>query len=121
MTMRQDNQEFWDLRNAPLHLYGPEEWKTYDPAMAAWLTHADQEIRKCAIERLSMATLHWDYEHSDRAAQKNQVLAARVERLLDELDKAQRQWPDVIPEFLRNLRYHGDDEHVAPRLLCAFR
>jgi hypothetical protein len=117
MTTRRANSEFWDLRNAPLHLYGPEEWKTYDPAMAAWLMHSDVEIRRYAIERLCMATLHWDYEQSDRAAQKNQIVAARVDNLLGALAKAHRQWPDVIPEFLRNLRWHGDDQHIAPRLL----
>jgi hypothetical protein len=111
------NREFWDLRDAPLHLYGPEEWKTYDPAMAVWLAHADQDIREYAIERLSTATLHWDYQHSDRAAQKNQQSPARIDRLLEEIEKAHHQWPDVIPEFLRNLRFHGDDEHVAPYLL----
>jgi hypothetical protein len=112
-----DNREFWDLRDAPLHLYGPEEWTTYDPAMAAWLMHVDPEIRHCAIERLATATLHWDYEHSERAARKNQVSVSRVDWLLGELETAQRQWPDTIPEFLRNLRWHGDDPHIAPRLL----
>jgi hypothetical protein len=116
MTIRRDNAEFWDLRNAPLHLYGPAEWKGYDPAMAAWLTHSDPEIRKCAIERLCMATLHWDYQRSDRARGRNDVSAARVGTLLAALEKAQHQWPDVIPEFLRNLRWHGDDPHIAPRL-----
>jgi hypothetical protein len=117
LASKKDTREFWDFRNAPLHLYGPEEWKSYDPAMAAWLMHPDQEIRKCAIERLATATLHWDYEHSERARLKNQILATRVGRLLAELEKAQRQWPDVIPEFLRNLRWHGDDPHVSPLLL----
>jgi hypothetical protein len=117
MTTQRANSEFWDLRNAPLHLYGPEEWKTYDPAMAAWLMHSDPEIRKYAIERLCMATLQWDYARSDRAAQKNQIVPARVDNLLGALETAQRQWPDVIPAFLRNLRWHGDDQHIAPRLL----
>jgi hypothetical protein len=117
MTSNHDTREFWDLRHAPLHLYGPEEWKTYDPAMAAWLMYPDQEIRNCAIERLATATLHWDYQHSNRAAQKNQLSASRVDWLLEELEKAQRQWPDTIPEFLRSLRWHGDDPHIAPRLL----
>jgi hypothetical protein len=117
MNTRRDNQVFWDLRDAPLHLYGPEEWKSYDPAMAAWLTNPDPRIRSYAIERLATATLHWDYEHSERAAQKNSVLPARVDWLLTELENAQQQWRDVIPEFLRTLRWHGDDSHVAPQLL----
>jgi hypothetical protein len=117
MNTKRDHEEFWDLRNAPLHLYGPEEWKSYDPAMAAWLTHPDQEIRKCAIERLATATLHWDYRHSESAKLKNQILATRIDKLLAELETAQRQWPDVIPEFFRALRWHGDDPHIAPLLL----
>jgi hypothetical protein len=79
VTSQNDTRPFWTLRQAPLHLYGPEEWTTYDPAMAAWLTHPDPEIRHCAIERLATATLHWDYEHSRRAEQKNQKSASRVD------------------------------------------
>jgi hypothetical protein len=117
MTEAKNTRAFWDLRDAPLHLYGPEEWKTYDPAMAAWLLHTDQQIRHCAIERLAMAVLHWDYEQSPRAAGKNQVTATRVAWLLEQIETAHHQWPDVIPAFLTNLRYHGDDPHIAPQLL----
>jgi hypothetical protein len=117
MAFNQVNQAFWDLRDAPLHLYGPDEWKSYDPAMAAWLLNSNQVIRHCAIERLATATLHWDYEHSDRAAAKNRLALTRVDTFLCELENAQRQWSDVIPEFLLNLRWHGHDPHIAPSLL----
>jgi hypothetical protein len=117
MTTTSDTRAFWDLRKARLDLYGPEEWKTYDPAMSAWLTHSDPEIRRCAIERLATAVLHWDYRHEPEAELRNRVSAQRIDWLLKELETAQLQWPDTIPEFLRTLRYHGHDRHIAPRLI----
>ena len=118
MTTPDDEVEpFMRLREAPLHTYGPAQWQTYDPAMTAYLTHERRDIRAMALERLATATLHWDYRHADDAKQKNSVLAVRVERLLAAIDEAHAMHSDVIPEFLRNLRYHGDDPHIAPQLL----
>jgi hypothetical protein len=46
LGMTEDTRAFWDLRQAPLHLYGPEDWASYDPARAAWLVHPDR-ARAC--------------------------------------------------------------------------
>lgn len=116
-TSNEEAEAFFRLREAPLHAYGAAQWLTYDPAMIAFLTHPRADIRAMAIERLAMATLHWDYRHTDDAKQKNKVLPIRVERLLNAITAAHATYTDVIPEFLRNLRWHGDDPHIAPQLL----
>jgi hypothetical protein len=112
-----DLKAFWTLRDAPLHDYGAAQWVTYDPAMAAWLYHSDQSIRGYAIERLCMAVLSWDYRRSEEAAARNAQLPRRLQWLLSEIEEANARSPDIIPAFLRNLRYHGHDAHIAPTIL----
>lgn len=111
-----DAAVFWALRQAPLHDMTGAQWDSYYPSMAAWLWHADAEIRACAVERLVMAALFAEHAREDRAGSVSP--ADRLAWLLYELTSAQVAHSDVLPAFLSELRYHGDREPYRTPLLA---
>ena len=109
--MAVDNAAFWRLRETDLSELKGSGWDDYYAAMTPWLDCADAEIRACAVERLSMAVL-WAEKPSD-----DQTILRRVQWLTATLADAHRQHADVIPTFLRELRFQGHNDPVAAPLL----
>lgn len=114
--MATDDADFWRLREAPLHRFGPDDWADYYPRMAAWLGHKDAEIRDAALERLCMAVFRAepDFKHDSETERRSRRRAAW---LIEEIEQARERHPDVLPAFLRQLRWHGDDEPFPDILL----
>ena len=112
-----NSEAFWILRAAPLHEFGPEQWTAYYPAMARWLHHPDAEIRTCAVERLTMAALWAEWSNTPRAARVAVQAHERLQWLLQTLTDAHAVHDNVLPAFLRGLRYHGDREPFRSPLL----
>jgi hypothetical protein len=111
----QDPAKFWKLREAPLHAMSDEDWQAYYPAMAVWLRDENATIRSDAVERLSMAVLR--AENIRRSEPPAVHARHRLAWLLSELQTAHALHSDILPEFLRGLRYHGDHEPFQTPLL----
>lgn len=90
------------------------QWAAYYLRMVPWLYHGDAQIRASAVERLAMAVLRAEYAMPYRggpASGPSTVPAAdRLAWLLNELHTAHGAHSDVLPAFLSDLRFHGDDE-----------
>jgi hypothetical protein len=106
--------EFTRLRNLDLSEIRGEAWDTHFAALAQWLRHADPEVRKQALERLGMGVL-WSERSSLRWGKEDGVVythdpLARLAWLIAAVEAAHDVHSDVIPAFLGDLRYKGDDE-----------
>jgi hypothetical protein len=105
---------FLALRNADLSEMSGAEWDFYYSALAPWLSHDDPEIRKQALERLSMAVL-WAESSSHRRSRREDsvrtdIASARLDWMIQLIDLAHNAHNDVIPTFLDELRFKGHDE-----------
>jgi hypothetical protein len=104
---------FSDLHHIDISAIPIEGWQNYYDTMAPWLIADDPSIRKAAVERLTMAVFRAEPSVVSRAylrdAAGNSHLVARMEWLLNAVSKAQATHKNVVPEFLRAIRYHGDD------------
>jgi hypothetical protein len=113
-----DPRAFWALRETPLHAMTPALWKDYYPAMAPWLQDADAQIRDGAVERLMMAVFRSEFrtisDNDPRAAEARN----RTIWLLGEIERAHAVHPDIIPNFLNGLRYHGDEKPYRDPLIA---
>lgn len=103
-----DPQAFWQLREAPLHAFGPEDFARYYPQMAGWLAHDDPAIRAAAVERLCMAVFRSEPMKPDRPRDDAKALD-RLAWLLNEIEVAALVHPDILAAVLAQLRWHGDD------------
>jgi hypothetical protein len=104
---------FKDLRATHLHELDEAAWRDYYPAMAAFLTDAKQETRSSAVERLSMAVF-WAEESAERQARREgggweRDQKSRFAWFRHEIETAHRRFNDIIPAFLKGLRFTGDD------------
>ncbi len=109
---------FWALREMPLHAMLDADWETYYPAMAPWLMHGNAGIRDCAVERLMMAVMRAEYASGRNDAKPSVPAPERLAWLLREIERAHVDHSDILPRFLRGLRYHGDHEPFQTPLLA---
>ncbi len=103
------NPTFAELRETPLHLVMGAQWEPYYAQMSPYLRNARRDIREMAIERLMMAVF--------RSEARHRKTEDRVVWLLGEIEAVHRQYTDVLSEFLRGLRWHGDDDDFPSILL----
>lgn len=101
---------FWALRETGLHLLSDAEMGAFRSAMVPWLRDRDRAIREAALERLMMATFRMDYRPDGERPQRELEAIERLGWLLGEIEGAHATHDDVVPLFLRGLRYHGDSE-----------
>ncbi len=113
-----DPRAFWELRETPLHAMTPAQWQAYYPAMTPWLQSADPQIRECAVERLMMAVFRAEHSYIPAADPRTGQARARTAWLLGEIERAHDLHQDILPSFLRGLKYHGDDEPFRTPLLA---
>ncbi|KAF1709793.1 hypothetical protein CSC70_08835 [Pseudoxanthomonas kalamensis DSM 18571] len=109
--------DFWKLREAPLHEFQEADWEAYYPAMARWLAHDDADIREACVERLAMAVLSAEVRTLPRDDGGTESARHRLSWLLEVLVRAHAKHTDVLGFFLDNLRYHGDKEPFLTPLL----
>jgi hypothetical protein len=96
---------------------GEAAWSAHNALLEPWLIHADQEIRRQALERLTMGILAAE-EGSVVVARNEGVTVshdppARLQRLLAVVEAAHAAHPDMIPAFLGELRHKHDAPFVA--------
>jgi hypothetical protein len=108
---------FWLLRETPLHAMTDAQWQVYYPAMVPWLQDTDAQIRDCAVERLMMAVFRAEFSAFPANESRAVTAKDRLVWLLDQIEQAHAIHSDVIPQFLRGLRYHGDDALFKTTLL----
>jgi hypothetical protein len=116
-----DRAAFETLSRAPLHeLRGPA-WDAFLPAMAAWLDHADPDIRARAVERLAMAVFWAERGSVVRARTAGETLphdpTGRLVWLIETIEAAHARHPDVIGALLDGLRFHSLDEPMRTPML----
>lgn len=95
-------KEFLQLRDTPLHALRGSEWDTFYAQMTPYLKNDSPDVREMAVERLAMAVFR---AHKQDAVSDTE----RAFWLLKELEDAHTCNTDVLPTFLRELRWHGDD------------
>ncbi len=104
--------DFWQLRDISLTDLSIQEWDGYYERMQPWLVHSDANIRKGAVERLTMAVFRAEarltvpFRHTPADAQR---ALDRMHWLLNKVQAAHTQHQDILPALLNDLRYHGDD------------
>lgn len=111
-------QAYLDLRQTPLYELSPAETIAFCSAVADWLGHDEPWIRDDAAERLATAVLwerHWG-EGPDAPPPSHYV--ERVDWLLATIESANRRHPDILPSFIRHLRYHTPSRQQLPRVLA---
>jgi hypothetical protein len=113
-----DQAAFWALRETRLHLLSDVEMGAFRSAMVPWLGYGDAAIREAALERLMMATFRMDYRPDGGRPQREREAIAHLEWLLGEIEGAHAIHDDVVPQFLRGLRYHGDSEPFRTPMLA---
>lgn len=101
---------YLELRQTPLHSVSGKERDHFCAETAKWLTYPEHWIRKDATERLASAVL-WDHHAS--APDQLQRLAWLFEVILS----ANQTQPDVLPLFVRQLRYQVPSDPQLPVLL----
>jgi hypothetical protein len=117
-----DRAEFHRLRDIDLsELRGEALWDAHFAALKPWLLDPNKDIRKQALERLGMGVL-WAEGGSLRWGKEDGVVythdpLARLAWLISEVEAAHSIHADIIPAFLGDLRYKGDDEPYRSALI----
>jgi hypothetical protein len=101
---------FDDLHNAPLHAMTDAAWTSWYPRMQAYLTDPAPQRREAAVERLCMAVMRAELQKLPERRAHDARYEARLRWLLDTVTRATEVHGDVLDAFLKNLRWHGDDE-----------
>jgi hypothetical protein len=109
---KMSTDDFWALRSISLTDLSAQEWDAYYERMQPWLLHSEANIRRDAVERLTMAVFRAEaritvpYHHTPADAQR---ALDRMNGLLQAVQNAHVQHPELLPALLHDLRYHGDD------------
>jgi hypothetical protein len=120
--------DFKSLLDLKLHRIRGYEWDDYYARMRPWLDDDDPQIRKQVVERLSTSVLWAEPSNSAQArrdgADGHFDPASRLAWLLAELETANDLHPDVIGNFLDDLRFrsgHGRSLELLLRWLQKLR
>ncbi len=116
--MPADIQPYLDLRQTPLHELSLAELTAFCLAAADWLGYDEQWIRDDVAERLATAVMwerHWG-EGPDVPPPAHYV--ERVDWLLQTIETANQRHPDILPSFIRHLRYRSPSKELTPRVLA---
>lgn len=109
--MSQVDPAYLELRQTPLHIVTGAERERFCREIAKWLDHPEPWIRSDAAERLASAIL-WDSEASPAEA------VERLSWLLDTMEAAHRRHVDILPAFIRHLRYQLPSDAQLPHVLA---
>jgi hypothetical protein len=112
--------DYLKLRQTTLHLLTPAERIAFCSAVAAWLRHAESWIRADAAERLATAVFWESYRRDDPNAPHMTHYAHRTAWLLGEIEAAQLSHADILPAFIRHLRYRSPSGPQLPIVLAWF-
>ena len=116
--MPQNPQAYLDLRQTPLHELSPAERIAFCTAVADWLGHDEAWIRDDAAERLATAVLWERYWEDQPDLPPPSHYIERLEWLLDTIETANQLYLDVLPSFIRHLRYHTPSNQQLPPVLA---
>lgn len=108
--------DYLKLRQTTLHLLTPAERIAFCSAVAAWLRDAESWIRADAAERLATAVFWESYRRDDPNAPHMTHYAHRTAWLLGEIEAAQLSHADILPAFIRHLRYRSPSGPTCLRL-----
>lgn len=108
--MTQDKDVYLRLRQTPLHVIDGQEREQFCTGIATWLAHSDAWIRSDVTERLATAVLF-----DTRAPAHDQL--RRLDWLFQTILATSQTHADVLPAFLRNVRYQAPGKVLLPRLL----
>lgn len=118
MPVPESPQAYLELRQTPLHELSPAERIAFCSAVADWLGHAEPWIRDDATERLATAVF-WERYWEDRPdLPPPGHYIERLEWLLDTIETANQSHPDVLPSFIRHLRYRNPSEQQLSHVLA---
>jgi hypothetical protein len=117
-----DRNAFLLLHRVDLSELRGAAWDAHFAALSPWLRDGDPDTRKQALERLGMGVL-WAERSSLRWSKQDGVVyahdpLARVAWLIGEVEAAHAVHADIIPAFLADLRYKGDDEPYRSALVA---
>src|SRR5215467_9531349 len=98
-----ERAEFYRLRKDRFHYTSESDWDAYYQRMAPYIYHSEADIRRQALERLSMAVMR-----AEKRANSSEHAVKRLQWLLDLVESSHAKFADIGPAFLDQLRYHGD-------------
>lgn len=92
---------FAKLRNTRLDLIRRADWDAWYAAMLPWLLHDDAAVRGACLERLVTGVFWAEGEGPKATRAPAEHMLARTRWLLDEVTRAQAQWPGTMACLMR--------------------
>ena len=108
-----DIADYHALRNTPLHELLPIQRQAYAEQVAGWLGHPQAWVRADALERLATAILWQGEPPGMSASRKEQHWREEIGWLTETIEAANVTRPDVLPAFLRIMRFRNPPERFA--------